>query len=86
MKRTIQIDLPQNLDNVLVVRATGLDTPETLCATIIAEWCERYAKEDLNAARAVMTPIADALIAAPANIRDKILASATTELKNQGLL
>lgn len=86
MTRTITIDLPSNLNNALISRVTGSDTPETLCATIITEWCERYAKEDLSAARAAMTPIADALIAAPSNIREKILLDATTELKKQGLL
>lgn len=86
MQRTIALTLPSNLDNALVSRTTGNDTPETLCATIITEWCERYAKEDLAAARASMTPIADALIAAPSDVREKILLDASTELKKQGLL
>ena len=86
MTRTIIIDLSSTLDAALIARATGNDTPETLCATIITEWCERYAKEDLSTARAAMTPIADALIAAPSAVRDKILLDATTELKKQGLL
>lgn len=44
MKRTITIDLPPALDAILVEKATGNATPETLCATIIKEWCEPYAK------------------------------------------
>ena len=42
MTRTIQINLSKNLDDILIEKATGKDTPETLCATIIAEWCKPY--------------------------------------------
>lgn len=43
MTRTIIIDLPPDLDAILVEKATGKDTPETLSATIVAEWCQPYA-------------------------------------------
>lgn len=52
MKRTITIDLPPQLDAVLIEKATGNDTPETLCATIIKEWCMPYAIAKETAIRA----------------------------------
>lgn len=54
MKRTITIDLPPTLDAILVEKATGDDTPETLCATIIKEWCMPHAVAKETAIRAAL--------------------------------
>ncbi len=43
MSRTITLVLPADLDAILVDKATGNDTPETLAARIVAEWCQPYA-------------------------------------------
>lgn len=43
MTRTVPLNLPPALDDILIEKATGNDTPETLCATIIKEWCEPHA-------------------------------------------
>lgn len=43
MSRTIKLNLPPHLDTILVEKATGADTAETLAARIIEEWCQPFA-------------------------------------------
>lgn len=43
MLRTITLDLPSALDAILVEKATGVDTPETLAARVVGEWCQPFA-------------------------------------------
>ncbi len=42
MERTILLKLDDEQDAILVEKATGEDTPETLGARIIAEWCQPF--------------------------------------------
>lgn len=42
MERTIPLILDDEQDAILVEKATGEDTPETLGARIIAEWCQPF--------------------------------------------
>lgn len=59
MPRTITLDLPADLDAILVEKATGNDTPETLAATIVKEWCKPYADAKEAAVRAQLAADAE---------------------------
>lgn len=66
MTRNITIDLTPELDAILVEKATGKDTPETLAARIVAEWCQPHAAAKAAAMLELMKPVG-AEIAAAAN-------------------
>lgn len=61
-------------------------TNEEFAEDLLKTQLNSFAGEARSFDRATMTPIADALIAAPQSVREKILSSATAELKKQGLL
>lgn len=69
MKRTITIDLPPALDAILVEKATGNDSPETLAARIIEEWCAPFAKAKESQLLELMRPVgAEVAIAAGGDV------------------
>lgn len=59
MPRTITLDLPADLDAILVEKATGNDTPETLAVTIVKEWCQPHADAKEAAIRAQLAADAE---------------------------
>lgn len=75
MTRTITIDFPPALDAILVEKATGNDTPETLCVTIIKEWCEPHAKAAEARLLDLMSPVGAEIAAAAGGDVAKITAA-----------
>ena len=86
MTRTLTLDLPPELDAILVEKATGNDTPETLAVTIVKEWCQPHADAKEAAIRAQLAADAElielgkAVAAAPSDKRSAAIAAAQAAL------
>lgn len=86
MPRTITLDLPADLDAILVEKATGNATPETLAVTIIKEWCQPHADAKEAAIRAQLAADAELIslgkqvAAAPSDKRAAAIAAAQAAL------
>lgn len=75
MPRTVSLNLPAALDAVLVEKATGNDTPETLASRIVEEWCAPFAKAKEAQLLELMRPVGAEIAAAAGGDPVKIAAA-----------
>lgn len=78
MTRNITLDLPPDLDAILVEKATSNDTPETLAAHIVAEWCQPYADAKAAQLLELMKPVGAEIAAAAGGDITKIQTALAT--------